>query len=29
MYWHKDEVVGDWRNLHNEDLHYLLFAKYN
>jgi hypothetical protein len=25
----RDEVTGDWRKLHNEDLHNLYFAKYN
>jgi hypothetical protein len=25
----RDEVTGGWRKLHNEELHGLLFAKYN
>jgi hypothetical protein len=24
-----DEIIGGWRNLHNEELHYLYSAKYN
>jgi hypothetical protein len=25
----RDEVTGEWRKLHNEELHVVLFAKYN
>jgi hypothetical protein len=26
----RDDVTGDWRKLHNEELHnFLLFSKYN
>jgi hypothetical protein len=25
----RDEVTGDWRKLDNEELHILLFVKYN
>jgi hypothetical protein len=25
----RDEVTGEWRKLHNEELHDVLFAKYN
>jgi hypothetical protein len=25
----RDEVTGAWRKLHNEELHNLVFSKYN
>jgi hypothetical protein len=27
--WKRGEVTGDWRTLHNEELHNLYFANYN
>jgi hypothetical protein len=25
----RDEMIGDWRKLHSEELHIVFFAKYN
>jgi hypothetical protein len=25
----RDEVTGGWRKLHNDELHFVLFAKFN